>query len=136
MRRGLYKVKRIHVQTALMSKPVEGKVLYLYLAVSDCATSVALIREDLGEQKLVYYVSKVLLEPKTRYQKMEKLSLVLVTIARKLQLYFESFIVVYMTEYPLRSILHSLDASSKVTELVIELGQYKIIYQPRTSIKA
>lgn len=66
---------------------------------------------------------------------MEKLILALVTATRKLRLYFQSFSVVCMIEYPLRSILHNSDTSYRVTKWTIELGQHEIIYHLKTSIK-
>ncbi|XP_068332925.1 uncharacterized protein [Pyrus communis] len=40
-----------------------------------------------------------------------------------------------MTQYPLRSVLHSLDTSQRVMKWALELGQYSLAYQPRTAIK-
>ncbi|KAI5329272.1 hypothetical protein L3X38_028669 [Prunus dulcis] len=57
----------------LLSKPIPGEDLYIYLAVSDSAVSSALIREELGAQHPVFYTSKALLDAETRYPKMEKL---------------------------------------------------------------
>ena len=42
----------------LLSRPVMGKKLYLYLAVSENAVSSALIRMENGVQKPIYYTSK------------------------------------------------------------------------------
>jgi len=41
----------------LLSKRFSGETLYLYLAVSESAVSGALVREDEGVQKPMYYVS-------------------------------------------------------------------------------
>ncbi|KAM2908832.1 hypothetical protein COP2_048302 [Malus domestica] len=41
-----------------------------------------------------------------------------------------------MTQYPLRSILHGPDASQRVMKWALELGQYGLVFQPRTAIKA
>ena len=41
----------------LLSPFVEGEDLFLYLAVSQTAVNLALIREELRIQKLVYYTS-------------------------------------------------------------------------------
>lgn len=106
----------------LISKPVDKDDLYLYLAVLQFSFSVALVWENLEKKKSAYYVSKSLLEPETRYPKMEKLILTFVTVARKLWPYFQSFRIVNMTEYPLRSILHNLGALSRTTKWAIELG--------------
>ncbi|CAL9000311.1 unnamed protein product [Prunus brigantina] len=41
-----------------------------------------------------------------------------------------------MTEFPLRSILHSPDASQRLMKWAIELSQYDLLYRPKTAIKA
>ena len=46
----------------LLSKPIEGEKLYLYLAVSKEAISVALVRVEEKVQWPIYYVSKRLLD--------------------------------------------------------------------------
>ena len=49
----------------LLSKPIVGEKLYLYLLVSEEAVSAALIREDERIQWPIYYVSKRLLDAET-----------------------------------------------------------------------
>ncbi|KAK3005307.1 hypothetical protein RJ639_016917 [Escallonia herrerae] len=44
----------------LLSKPLPGKNLFLYLSVTEAAVSTVLIREEDGVQKPIYYISKVL----------------------------------------------------------------------------
>ncbi|BFG33729.1 hypothetical protein CerSpe_200030 [Prunus speciosa] len=41
-----------------------------------------------------------------------------------------------MTDFPLRSILHSPDASQRLMKWAIELSQYDLLYRPKTAIKA
>ncbi|CAL8157571.1 unnamed protein product [Prunus armeniaca] len=41
-----------------------------------------------------------------------------------------------MTDFPLRSILHSHDASQRLMKWAIELSQYDLLYRPKTAIKA
>lgn len=55
------KLKEYLSKSPLMYKSIDGEDLYLYLVVSDCTVNATLIQEDLGEQKPVYYVSKVIL---------------------------------------------------------------------------
>ncbi|CAL8163647.1 unnamed protein product [Prunus armeniaca] len=68
----------------LVSKPVPGEDLFVYLAVSNSAVSSALIREELGAEHPIFYTSKALLDAETRYPKLEKLIFSLVVSARKL----------------------------------------------------
>ena len=107
----------------------------MYLAVSDRAVSAILIKEELGEQRPVYYVSKAMVDAETRYLPLEKLILALVKAARKLMHYFQGHSIVVLTDYPLRSVLCSAEASGLVSKWALELGQYDIQFLPRTSIK-
>ncbi|CAL8153079.1 unnamed protein product [Prunus armeniaca] len=120
----------------LLSKPIPGEDLYIYLAVSDSAVSSALIREELGAQHPVFYTSKALLDVETRYPKMEKLIFSLVVSARKLRPYYQAHRIIVITEFPLRSILHSPDASQRLMKWAIELSQYDLLYRPKTAIKS
>lgn len=82
---------------------MDVEYLYLYLVVSNYAVSATLIQKDSRDQKPLYYVSKALLKPETRYPQMENPILTLTTTATKLQSYCQSFKLVYMTEHPIRS---------------------------------
>jgi len=66
-------------------------MLYLYLAVSKSAASGALVREDDGIQKPVYYISYSMNGPQRRYQRLEKLVLALFIISRKLKALLSNF---------------------------------------------
>ena len=68
----------------LLSPSQPGEELFLYLAISPVAVSAALIREEDGVQKPVYYASRALRGAEERYPPMEKLAFALVTATRKL----------------------------------------------------
>ncbi|KAI5335029.1 hypothetical protein L3X38_025162 [Prunus dulcis] len=120
----------------LLSKPVTGKDLFVYLAVSNSAVSSALIQEGLGAQHPIFYTSKALLDAKTRYPKVEKLILALVVSVRKLQPYYQAHRVIVMTDFPFRTILHSPDASQRLVKWAIKLSQYDLLNRPKTALKA
>jgi len=73
------------------------------------AVSVVLIRVQDGVQRLVYYVSKTLLDSKTQYLPLEKMALALVHATRKLLHYFQAYTVYVLTEHPLQVLLRMLD---------------------------
>ena len=81
-------LKRYLTSPQLLSKPFTGETLFLYLIVSEFTVSGALVREDEGIQKLVYYISMSLTEAQTRYQRMKKLAFALFVTSRKLRHYF------------------------------------------------
>ncbi|XP_074356818.1 uncharacterized protein LOC141696593 [Apium graveolens] len=130
--------KRIKEQLGhppMLSKPLEGENLILYLAVSEYSISAVLVREEDGQQSPVYYVSKRLHDAETRYTSMEKLVYALILASRKLRPYFQAHRVEVRTAYPLRQVLHKPESSGRMLKWAVELGQFDLEYVPRTAIK-
>jgi hypothetical protein len=67
-----------------------GEPLFLYLAVSDHAVSAVMVWEDRQEQKLIFFVSKVMDETELMYLPLEKAALALLQATKKLPHYFQS----------------------------------------------
>jgi ribonuclease HI len=128
-------LKKYLTSSPLLSRTVPGEVLYLYLAVSPTAISAALIREDEGVQKPVYFVSKALHGAEERYPQIEKLAFALVMASRKLRPYFQAHTIRVLTEYPLRKVMQKLDLSGRLANWAIELGQFDLEFVPRNAIK-
>ncbi|KAK3029764.1 hypothetical protein RJ639_038886 [Escallonia herrerae] len=120
----------------LLSKPLPGKDLLIYLSVTEVAVSTVLIREEDGVQKPNYYVIKVLQDVETRYPKIDKIALALIISARRLRPYFQSHTIVVLTDQPLRKVLLSPEASGRLVNWSVELGELDLQYKPRTTIKA
>ncbi|KFK42631.1 hypothetical protein AALP_AA1G020200 [Arabis alpina] len=120
----------------VLSKPEHGGTLYLYVSVTNAAVSGVLIREDRGDQKPIFYVSKSLNGAESRYPTLEKLALAIVVAARKLRPYFQSHTIAVMSTQPLRTILHSPSQSGRMAKWAVELSEYDIEYRNRTSTKS
>ncbi|KAK3019375.1 hypothetical protein RJ639_003955 [Escallonia herrerae] len=129
-------LKRYLSSPPLLTKPITGEDLFIYLSISEVAVSTVLIREEEGKQRPVYYISKVLQDVETRYPRIDKVALALVTSARKLRPYFQSHTIVVLTDQPLGKVLQNPDASGRLVNWSVELGEFDIKYQPRTAIKA
>ncbi|KAK3015401.1 hypothetical protein RJ639_006895 [Escallonia herrerae] len=110
------KLKGYLTSPPLLSKPIPGEDLFLYLAVAESAVSAVLIQEQDGRQFPIYYVSKVLQGAEQRYPNAEKLAFTLLIVARKLRPYFQSHTIIVLTDKPLRRILHKPDLSSRLNE--------------------
>ena len=98
----------------LLSKPIEGEKLYLYLAISEKAINAALVREEEKVQWSIYYVSKKLLDIETRYPKLKKLALALVIASRKLRLYFHAHSIEVLTNFLLCQVLQKPEALGRL----------------------
>ncbi|XP_056847422.1 uncharacterized protein LOC130498094 [Raphanus sativus] len=120
----------------LLSKPLEGEVLLLYLVISEHAVSAVLVREEGRKQHPIYYVSKSLLDAETRYSHLEKLALALVNAARKLRPNFQAHQIVVVTSFPIKAVLHKPEVSGRLAKWAIELGEYDVIFRHATAIKS
>ncbi|KAK3029110.1 hypothetical protein RJ639_039254 [Escallonia herrerae] len=124
------------VSPPLLIMPISGEDLFLCLSVSEVAVSSVLIREEKGKQKPVYYVNKVPQDVETRYPRIDKMALALITSARKLRPYLQSHTIVILTDQPLGKVLQSPEASGRLVNWSVELGEFDIRYKPRVIIKA
>ncbi|GKU95478.1 hypothetical protein SLEP1_g8835 [Rubroshorea leprosula] len=120
----------------LLTKAVDGELLYLYLGISDEAISSVLVREEARQQKPIYYISSVLHGAELRYPIAEKAALAVVTSARKLRPYFQSHPIIVLTDQPLRQILQKPECSGRLIKWAVELGEFEITFQQRSAIRA
>jgi len=91
-------------------------------------------RED--RQYPVYFVSRLLHGAEKQYPTLEKAALAVVTSARKLRHYFQSFSIQIKTDLPVKQILKRPDMTGRLVKWAIELAEYDINYEPRGPIKA
>ena len=110
-------------------------MLYAYLAVTNYAMSLVLVRNEDGIQRPVYYVSKSLQEAETRYLPLEKVVLAIVHDTRKLPHYFQAHTMVMLTQLPLQDLLQKSDYTGRIAKWGTMLGAYNVRYMPRTAIK-
>ena len=72
------RIKYCLMQPPILTSPITGEKLYMYLAVSEWAISDVLFHcPSTKEQKSIYYVSRALADVETRYSKMELTALAL-----------------------------------------------------------
>ena len=77
----------------------------MYLVVFDHTTSLVLLRHQEGIQRLVYYLSKKLVDTETKYLLLENVALALMHATRKLPHYFQAYTVRVLTKHSLQSLL-------------------------------
>ncbi|XP_012852903.1 PREDICTED: uncharacterized protein LOC105972487 [Erythranthe guttata] len=119
----------------VLSTLERSETLFVYLSVGDEAVSLVLFKEVNSRQLPIYYISRILTSSETKYSEVEKIAYALVLTTRRLRPYFLSHTIVICTSLPLRQTLGQPTASGRIVKWAVELGQYKIQYQPRTSVK-
>lgn len=104
--------------------------------MSSWAVSGVLVRDDRGEQRPIFYISKSLLDAEIRYPTMEKAALAIVTSAQKLRPYFQSHTIVVLTNQPIKVVLHSPSLSGRMTKWAVKLSEYDIDFRARPAMKS
>ena len=102
------------------------EILFAYIVVASHAVSLVLVQVDSSVQRLVYYVSKSLHEVEVRHLPLEKAILAVVHATHKLPHYFQSHIVVVLTQLPLISLLRSVDYTWRIAKWGTILGVFDI----------
>ncbi|RDX92619.1 Pro-Pol polyprotein, partial [Mucuna pruriens] len=92
--------------------------------------------EEEGEQRPIYYASKVLQGVELQYQKIEKVALTIVVTARKLRPYFQSHPMICRTDLPIRQILRKPNLARRMTGWAVELLEFDMAYETRGHMKA
>ncbi|CAL9031657.1 unnamed protein product, partial [Prunus brigantina] len=128
-------LKNYMSKAPLLSKPLPGEVLLLYLSVSVTAVSSVLIRKPEKAELPIFYVSKALQSAELRYPPLEQLALALVISARRLRPYFQAHQITVLTNQPLRQVLQKPETSGRLVKWAIELGEFDIQFKPRPAEK-
>jgi hypothetical protein len=72
-------------------------------------------------QRLVYYISEVIYDAKTRYLEVHKLLYAVLIPSRKLRHYFQAHKISVVTSYPLKDMLHNPNATGNIAKWAVEL---------------
>ena len=128
----LASIKHYLAEPPVLASLEAGETLFIYLAVSDVAVSAALFKDcEDRSQRSVFFVSKSLADVETRYIHLEQAALTLRMETKKLRPYFQAHPIVVLTNLPLRSTIHKLDLSGRMTRWAFELSEYGISYKPK-----
>ena len=130
------KLKTTLTSPPILHKPNTHQPLLVYITATDYTVSAALVQEIEGTQHPVYFVSRTLQDPETRYQMVEKLALSLVHAARRLCPYFQNHSITVKTDYPIQKILQKPVLAGWMSSWAVELSKFNICYEPHGPIKA
>ncbi|CAN1309775.1 Retrovirus-related Pol polyprotein from transposon 17.6 [Linum perenne] len=113
-----------------------GDELYLYVAIAATAVSSVLVKRTDKEGCPVFYTRKSLVDAETRYSPLEKSAYAVIVASRKLRPYFHAHTIHVVTNLPLKTALRSMGVAGRMSKWAVELSEYDVHFQPRTTIKS
>jgi len=105
----------------VLQKSNTSKPLLIYIAAIKDIIYTTILQEQDNEEHLVYFVSRTLQDVDSFYQMVEKVVLSPLTIVTRSRPFFQSYMVVVRTNYPIQKILPKPNLTGKMVFWTMEL---------------
>jgi ribonuclease HI len=135
-------LKNLLKSPPILTAPTAEEPMLLYISATTQVVSAALVveleepRRSQKVQRLVYFVSEVLSDSKTRYSHMQKLMYTILMTKCKLRHYFDAHPITVVSKYPLGEVIQNPEAEERIAKWALELMGLNITYAPRSAIKS
>lgn len=129
-------IKQYLVSPPVLAPPQSGKTFKLYLSAGDHAIGSALVQEFEGKERVIYYVSRRLLDAETRYSSVEKLCLCLYFSCVKLRHYLLSAECIVVCKYD--TVKHMLSMpimNGRIGKWILALSEFDLRYESAKAVK-
>ena len=119
-------IKEFVTSPLILTLPKEDSPLLFYLLVTKLTMSQILVKEIDKAERPIHFIRKVFKGANTRYHKIKKVTLAVVTATSKLQPYFQGHDILVTTNYLVCQVLKKPDLEGRMVSWSVELSEYKI----------
>jgi len=132
----LDEIKNYLVSPPVLIPPQQGKPFRLYLSTDGMVIGSALIQEFEGKERVIYYLSRRLIDAETRYSAIEKLCLCLYFSCIKLRHYLlsDECTVIYKDDV-VRYMLSMPIMSGRIGKWILALSEFDLHYESAKAVK-
>jgi hypothetical protein len=116
--------------------PQHDKPFYVYLSVGDTSIASVVIQVHDGKERVVFYLSRRMLDAKTRYPDIEKLYLCLFFTCTKLRhILLSAETIVICKSDVIKHMLSAPVSKGRLGKWMFSLSEFDIWYQPARAVK-
>jgi len=132
----LDEIKNYLINHPVLIPPQQGKPFRLYLSTDGMVIDSALIQEFEGKERVIYYLSRRLIDVETRYSAIEKLCLCLYLSCIKLRHYLLSAkCTVICKDDVVRYMLSMPIMSGRIGKWILALSEFDLRYESAKAVK-
>jgi hypothetical protein len=134
--RAFEEIKEYLAIPPVLVPPQQDSLFYIYLLVGDTSIASVVVQAYDGKEKVVFYLSRRMLDMETRYHKIEKLCLNLFFTCTKLWhiLLFAEIIVICKSDV-IKHMLSVPVLKGRLGKWMFALSEFDIRYQPVKAVK-
>jgi hypothetical protein len=127
---------RISGKTTVLVPPQQDRSFYIYLSVGDTYIASVVVQVYDGKEKVVFSLSRRMLDTETRYHEIEKLCLNLFFTYTKLRhILLSTEIIIICTSDIIKHILTAPVLKGRLRKWMFALSEFDIRYQPMKAVK-
>jgi hypothetical protein len=116
--------------------PQQGKPFYVYLSVGDTSIASVIVQVQDGRERVVFYLSRRMLDAETRYRAIEKLCLCLLFTCTKLRhILLSAETIVICKSDVIKHMLSAPVLKGRLGKWMFALSKFDIQYQPAKAVK-
>jgi len=132
----LDEIKNYLINPSVLIPPQQGKPFRLYLSTDGMVIGSALIQEFEGKERVIYYLSRRLVDAETRYSAIEKLCLCLYFSFIKFRHYLLSAeCIVICKDDVVRYMLSVPIMSGRIGKWILALSEFDLRYESAKAVK-
>ncbi|KAK1616978.1 hypothetical protein QYE76_022495 [Lolium multiflorum] len=129
-------IKEYLTKPPVLVPPRQDKPFYIYLSVADTSIASVVVQVYDGLEKVVFYLSRRMLDAETRYLEIEKLCLCLFFTCTKIQhILLKTEIVVICKSDVIKHMLSAPVLKGRLGKWMFALSEFDIRYQPAKAVK-
>ncbi|KAK1629878.1 hypothetical protein QYE76_004193 [Lolium multiflorum] len=129
-------IKEYLTKPPVLVPPQQDRPFYIYLSVADTSIASVVVQVHDGLEKVVFYLSRRMLDAETRYLEIEKLCLCLFFTCTKIQhILLKAEIIVICKSDVIKHMLSAPVLKGRLGKWMFALSEFDIRYQPAKAVK-